>query len=117
MRLLDELKRLRTQILAAAAANGAHDVRIFGSVARGDDSAESDVDVLVALRPGRILLDLANAIGSYVARGREISMRIPRSEKRVMVKKLDAGTGGRALTVTTNSRRSWQVPLARSRAN
>jgi predicted nucleotidyltransferase len=58
MRLKDELQRLRSQILAAAAANGADRVRVFGSVARGDDSADSDVDFLVAMHPGRGLLDL-----------------------------------------------------------
>ena len=59
MRLKDQLHRLRSEILAAAAANGADRVRVFGSVARGDDSENSDVDFLVALRPGRGLLDLA----------------------------------------------------------
>jgi len=34
------------------------DVRVFGSVARGEDQATSDVDLLVELRPGRTLLDL-----------------------------------------------------------
>ena len=34
------------------------DVRIFGSVARGDARPESDVDLLVDLEPGRTLLDL-----------------------------------------------------------
>jgi len=59
MRLRDDLKRLRPQILAAAAANGAERVRVFGSVARGEETAGSDVDILVTLRPGRTLLDLA----------------------------------------------------------
>ena len=58
MRLKDDLNRLRSQILALAAANGAEHVRVFGSVARGEDSDESDVDFLVALSPGRSLLDL-----------------------------------------------------------
>ncbi len=50
--------RLRRQILAAAAANGADDVRVFGSVARGEESADSDVDFLVVMKPGHGLLDL-----------------------------------------------------------
>lgn len=58
MRLRDTLQRLRPQILAAAAANGADSVRVFGSVARGEETPESDVDFLVQLRPGRTLLDL-----------------------------------------------------------
>lgn len=59
MRLRDDLTRLRQQILAAAAANGAGHVRVFGSVARGEETPESDVDFLVTLRPGGTLLDLA----------------------------------------------------------
>lgn len=58
MRLMDQLNRLRPQILAAAAANGADRLRVFGSVARREDSVDSDVDFLVALRPGSSLLDL-----------------------------------------------------------
>ena len=59
MRTRDELTALRPQILAAAAASGAHQLRVFGSVARGEDREDSDVDFLVALEPGRSLLDLA----------------------------------------------------------
>jgi predicted nucleotidyltransferase len=55
----DEVTRLRGPILDAAAANGARDVRLFGSVARGEERADSDVDFLVSLEPGRTLLDLA----------------------------------------------------------
>jgi predicted nucleotidyltransferase len=58
MRLRDDLTRLRQQILAAARANGAERVRVFGSVARGEETPESDVDFLVTLRPGATLLDL-----------------------------------------------------------
>lgn len=59
MRLRDRLPALRTAIRDAAAANGATEVRVFGSVARGEDTDTSDVDVLVTLAPGRTLLDLA----------------------------------------------------------
>jgi predicted nucleotidyltransferase len=46
------------EILAAAARHGAGNVRLFGSVARGEEEGDSDVDVLVDLEPGRSLLDL-----------------------------------------------------------
>ena len=59
MRTSDLLLTLRPQILAAAAANGARQVRVFGSVARGEDNEDSDIDFLVSLEPGRTLLDLA----------------------------------------------------------
>jgi predicted nucleotidyltransferase len=54
----DRLAPLRDAIHAAA-ASGARDVRLFGSVARGEEHDASDVDVLVTLEPGRTLLDLA----------------------------------------------------------
>ncbi len=42
-----------------AAEHGARNVRIFGSVARGDAGAKSDVDILVKMDQGRSLLDLS----------------------------------------------------------
>jgi len=47
----------REQLLQLAARHGASNVRIFGSVARGDNTSESDVDVLVDIEPRRSLLD------------------------------------------------------------
>jgi len=58
MLIRDNVMTLRPQILAAAAACGARDVRLFGSAARGVEGAESDVDFVVSLEPGRTLLDL-----------------------------------------------------------
>lgn len=58
MRLKDNLPQLREAIVAAAARCGASDVRLFGSVARGDERVDSDVDFIVRLAPGRTLLDL-----------------------------------------------------------
>jgi predicted nucleotidyltransferase len=55
---LEHLKRHREAILQLAARHGAHQVRVFGSVARGEAGPESDIDLLVALEPGRSLLDL-----------------------------------------------------------
>ncbi|HVV77177.1 MAG TPA: nucleotidyltransferase domain-containing protein [Mycobacteriales bacterium] len=46
------LRRNRRKILDAAALEGAGNVRVFGSVARGDNTADSDVDLLVDLEPG-----------------------------------------------------------------
>ena len=48
----------RAAVLRAARQAGACNVRVFGSVARGTADAESDVDFLVDLEPGRSLLDL-----------------------------------------------------------
>lgn len=51
------LKSRRHEILAIAERHGASNVRVFGSVARGEAGPDSDVDVLVDLEPGRTLLD------------------------------------------------------------
>jgi hypothetical protein len=53
-----DLHRQRQDILRIAARHGARNVRLFGSVARGDDGASSDLDVLVDMEPERSLLDL-----------------------------------------------------------
>jgi hypothetical protein len=46
---LAQLARVRAEILAAATRHGATNVRVFGSVARGDADAASDVDFLGVL--------------------------------------------------------------------
>jgi predicted nucleotidyltransferase len=48
----------RREILEIAARHGAFNVRLFGSVARGEADEASDVDILVELEPNRSLLDL-----------------------------------------------------------
>ena len=56
---LGELRsRHRDRILSLARERGAHNVRVFGSVARGEQGTNSDVDFLVDFEPGRSLLDL-----------------------------------------------------------
>lgn len=54
----DLLSDKRREILQIAARYGAGQVRVFGSVARGEAGPHSDVDILVTLEPGRSLLDL-----------------------------------------------------------
>jgi len=48
----------RAEILRLADSHGASNVRVFGSVARGEDTADSDVDLLVDLAPGTGLVGL-----------------------------------------------------------
>lgn len=48
----------RAAVLRIARKFGARSVRLFGSLARGEADAASDIDLLVELEPGRSLLDL-----------------------------------------------------------
>jgi hypothetical protein len=52
----------RQEILQTAARYGAYNVRIFGSVLQGVETAHSDVDFLVELKPGYTLLDLGGLL-------------------------------------------------------
>lgn len=54
-----KLRRQRRRLLDAAKRHGVGHLRAFGSLARGEATADSDVDLLVDLKPGRTLLDLA----------------------------------------------------------
>lgn len=54
-----EVCRQRRRLLDAAHERGVRRVRVFGSLARGEDSPASDIDLLVDLEPGRTLLELA----------------------------------------------------------
>ena len=52
------LEEKREEVLRICAKYGARNVRVFGSVARGEANDTSDIDLLVELEPGRSLLDL-----------------------------------------------------------
>lgn len=54
---LDAIRERRSEILDRASQHGARNVRVFGSAARGDAGPASDIDLLVAMDPGRSLLD------------------------------------------------------------
>ena len=58
MNTLSVLQSKRAEILALAAKHGASNVRLFGSVVRGEDKEDSDVDLLVDMQATRSLFDL-----------------------------------------------------------
>jgi uncharacterized protein len=58
MTTLDLLHAKRNEILSITARHGGKNVRVFGSVVRGLDKPNSDVDMLVDLEEGRTLFDL-----------------------------------------------------------
>jgi predicted nucleotidyltransferase/DNA-binding XRE family transcriptional regulator len=55
------VRRHRHDLVAAAAAHGVQNLRVFGSVARGEDRPDSDVDLLADLPPGLSLFGLGRA--------------------------------------------------------
>jgi predicted nucleotidyltransferase len=57
-----KIQQKKKEILLVAQQHGIVNIRIFGSVARGDDNLQSDVDLLVDLEQGRTLFDLGGAL-------------------------------------------------------
>lgn len=53
------LRENAAEVREIASRHGATQVRVFGSIARGEDRYDSDVDLLVTLGPGVGLFDLA----------------------------------------------------------
>ena len=53
----EDIRNRREEITSVAVRDGAYDVRIFGSVARGDATQGSDLDLLVRFEPDRSLMD------------------------------------------------------------
>lgn len=77
------LRERREEILAVAARHGASNLRVYGSVARGEARSASDIDVLVDVEEGRSLLDLAalhleleDLLGFPVEIGTDVKPRI-----------------------------------------
>ena len=67
------VRRRRQDLIAAAAAHGVTNLRVFGSVARGTDRPDSDLDLLADLPPdmgllglGRVQAELEAIVGSQV---------------------------------------------------
>lgn len=55
---MQQLRLRRAEILSLGTRYGLRNIRVFGSVARGEDNAQSDIDLLVEVEPGRSLLDV-----------------------------------------------------------
>ncbi|MBI3128478.1 MAG: nucleotidyltransferase family protein [Candidatus Tectomicrobia bacterium] len=90
MKLDDLLREKREEVLRLIARYGASNVRVFGSVARGDFGPESDIDLLILPGPGMSLFkhaalerELADLLGCRVNLVSERGLR-PRVRERVM---------------------------------
>lgn len=55
---LELLSKHKLQITEIAKENGIFNVRVFGSVVKNEEHAESDIDLLVSIEDGRTLFDL-----------------------------------------------------------
>lgn len=80
----------RAELLALARRRGVTDVRVFGSMSRGDNGVDSDVDLLVTLAPGTsalalggLLMDAQELLGLRVDVVTEASLH-PALRERVM---------------------------------
>jgi len=73
MTTIDILQTKREDLLEVAGRHGVTSIRVFGSVARGEDSSESDVDLLVTTGPevsswfpAGLILDLERLLGRHI---------------------------------------------------
>lgn len=70
--LLDQLRQMNTRLNSIAEQFGASPLRVFGSVARGEETSDSDVDFLVELPRGYDLFNqrtaLAQGLGDVLQR-------------------------------------------------
>ena len=87
---LDVLRQRRDEILALAAEHGAHHVRVFGSVARGEADSDSDLDLLVdfdsnvgLLRWAELIVALERLLGCAVDVATVPSLK-PRARERAL---------------------------------
>ena len=74
MTLMELLQEKRIEIIKIAAQHGAFNIRVFGSVARGEETENSDIDFLIDYDlekttpwfPGGLLMDLQDLLGYRV---------------------------------------------------
>jgi uncharacterized protein len=86
----DTFERHRADIRRIAAQYGASDVRVFGSVARGEADEDSDIDLVVRMAPGRslfdvggLVMDLQDLLGRHVDVVTDNGLR-PRMRQRIL---------------------------------
>ena len=73
MRAIDILYAKREDVLEVAQRHGITSIRVFGSVVRGDESAESDIDLLIATGtniipwfPTGLIIELEQLLGRHI---------------------------------------------------
>jgi predicted nucleotidyltransferase len=87
--LVEKLRRDKAEIIAIANRYHAENIRLFGSVARGEDHVDSDIDFLVDFRPGSTLFDQAALIDALSTRfGRKVDVVSSRALNKHLVQKI-----------------------------
>lgn len=73
MTTIEVLQSQRERVFEVAQRHGVTSIRVFGSVARGEETAESDIDLLVTTGPrvsswfpARLILDLEELLGRHI---------------------------------------------------
>lgn len=85
MPTFDRIVARRDEILALMGMHGASNPRLFGSVARGEDGPESDIDFLVDMECGRSLTDMIGLQQALESRlGRRVDLLTPAALNRHM---------------------------------
>ena len=88
-RLIETIRQERESILEIASQYHAKNVRLFGSVARGDEQADSDIDFLVDFQPGSTLLDQVGLIDTLSSKlGRKVDVVSARALNRHLSRKI-----------------------------
>jgi predicted nucleotidyltransferase len=88
-RLIETLRQEKGEILAIANRYHAENVRLFGSVVRGEDRSDSDVDFLVDFQPGSTLFDQAALIDALSSKlGRKVDVVSSRALNRHLAQKI-----------------------------
>ncbi|WP_298272080.1 nucleotidyltransferase family protein [Geobacter sp.] len=88
-RLIEILRQNREEILAISSKYHADNVRLFGSVARGDERLESDIDFLVDFQPGSTLFDQISLIEALSSKlGRKVDVVSSRALNRHLAQKI-----------------------------
>lgn len=87
--LIETLRQEREEILAIATQYKAKNIRLFGSVARGEERSNSDVDFLVDFQPGSTLFDQVGLIEALSSKlGRKVDVISSRALNRHLSQKI-----------------------------
>jgi predicted nucleotidyltransferase len=94
------LEREQARLVALLEARGARDIRLFGSLARGDDDAASDIDLLVGLPDGRSAgAELMAVLGLSEELSRALGVRVEVVTERTLRDEVRAAVLADAVTL------------------